>query len=156
MPGTESDVTGPSQRPGGSLTRLVGLSIGVSLAGAFYLLLIDTLDVPELYPGAAAAVVAAFGLEAGREQAFAEVSTTPAALARSVRAVVRIPGDVARVSCAVLQQLVRPRAQRRIRRVGSSSWVSPNRVRWSADASPDRSDMRWRALVVAAAAGAMR
>lgn len=112
MTGTASDATGAGQRAGGLRSRLVGLSIGVSLAGAFYLLLIDTLDVPELYAGGAAALVAAFGLEAGREQAFAEVSTTPAALARSLRAVARIPGDVARVSWAVLQQLVRPRAQR--------------------------------------------
>jgi hypothetical protein len=94
------------------LTRLAGLLLGFLFAGAFYLLLIDTLDLPELYAGAAAALIAALGLEAARQQHFAEVSATPVAVARSWRAVARVPADIARVSCVIVQQLVRPHDER--------------------------------------------
>ncbi len=88
------------------------LALGFLFAGAFYLLLIDITDLPELYAGAGAAVMAALGFEAGREQGFAEMSSAPGWLLRAWRGFARVPGDVVRVSLAILLQLVRPRVER--------------------------------------------
>ncbi len=76
------------------------------------MVLIDTTDLPELYAGAGAAVLAALAYEAGREQGFAEFSSAPGWLLRAWRGLARVPPDVARVSLTIFQQLLRPRAQR--------------------------------------------
>jgi hypothetical protein len=86
--------------------------VGIVLGGAFYLLLIDTLDLPELFAGAGATVLAALAFEATREQGFAEMAVRPAMLARIWRPLARVPPDVARVSFAALAQLLRPRRRR--------------------------------------------
>jgi len=87
-------------------------ALGFVFAGALYLLLIDTVSLPELYAGVAAALLAAIGFEVSREQGFAEVSAAPAWLLRGWRAIARVPGDVAQVSLVALAQLARPRQQR--------------------------------------------
>lgn len=92
--------------------RLRSLLIGFVFAGALYLLLIDTLDLPELYAGAAAALLAAMGYEASREQGFPEVLLGPRTLVRAVRGFARVPGDIVRVSLAILEQLAHPRRER--------------------------------------------
>lgn len=92
------------------------LAVGFLLAGSFYLLLIDITDLPELYAGAGAALLAAVGFEAGREQGFAEFSSPPRWLARAWRAFVRVPADTARVSLAILLQLAHPRDERGVLR----------------------------------------
>jgi hypothetical protein len=92
--------------------RVRSLTLGFLFAGAFYLLLIDITALPELYAGAGTALLAALGFEAGREQGFAEMSSAPSWLLRGWRPFARVPGDTARVSLAILQQLAHPRAER--------------------------------------------
>ncbi len=92
------------------------LVLGFLFAGAFYMVLIDITDLPELYAGAGAAALAAVGFEAGREQGFAEMSSAPGWLLRAWRGFARVPPDVARVSLAILLQLARPRSERGVLR----------------------------------------
>jgi hypothetical protein len=74
-------------------------------AAAFYLLLIDITDLPELLVGAGAAVLAATGLELAREQGLVGESIRPAWLTRAYRPVLRIPRDVVVVSLMALRGL---------------------------------------------------
>jgi len=85
---------------------------GVLLAGAFYLLLVDTTSLPELYVLAAVAVVCGVGFELSREQGFVEARLVPRWLGAAWRSVIRVPGDVARLCSVALVQLVRPRPRR--------------------------------------------
>lgn len=75
------------------------------LAAPFYLLLIDTRDVPELWAGLAVVVIAAAAFEAGREQGFAEASVSLIWFTRSWRAVARVPGDLVRLALAAFAAL---------------------------------------------------
>lgn len=84
-------------------------SAGWILAGALYLLLIDTTDTPELIVGAVAAAIAATGLELAREQRLVDETVRLRWLARLYRPFLRAPGDIWRVSVAALSQLAGPR-----------------------------------------------
>jgi hypothetical protein len=92
--------------------RLAVIALGVLLAGGFYMALIDTSSLPELYVGAVITLLAAAVFEAAREQGMAEASVAAGWLARSWRAVVKIPRDIGLVSLTALQQLFSP-AERR-------------------------------------------
>jgi multisubunit Na+/H+ antiporter MnhE subunit len=81
-------------------------------AGAFYLLLIDTTTSPELYAGAAAALLAALACAAAWRNGLRGISPRARWLARSGRAIARVPADIFWVSLAAVQQLV---ARRRVR-----------------------------------------
>jgi hypothetical protein len=81
-------------------------------AGAFYLLLIDTTSSPELYAGAAAALLAALGCAAANRNGLRGVSAVPVRPAAIARALLQIPADIALVSAAALAQLVSPRTPR--------------------------------------------
>jgi hypothetical protein len=85
---------------------------GFVLAGSFYLLLIDTTDLPELYAGVGACALAAAAFEVSREQGFAEVSISPLWLTGAWRLVLRVPADIARVSVMAVRQAVAPRPVR--------------------------------------------
>jgi multisubunit Na+/H+ antiporter MnhE subunit len=99
-------------RPTRFSRRLRLVAMGFVLAGAVYMLLIDTSSLPELYAGAAVALIAALVFEASREQGLAEASARPAWVLRAWRAVARIPVDVCAVSAAALQQVFAPVARR--------------------------------------------
>jgi hypothetical protein len=90
------------------LIILVGLVIG----GGFYLQLIDTTSLPELYVLAGVALACAVGFELAREQGFVEARVLPWWLLRSWRLIWRIPSDIAIVCWEALAQLVSPRATR--------------------------------------------
>jgi hypothetical protein len=92
--------------------RLFRFGFGLLVAGGVYLLLIDTTDLPELYAGLAVVAFAALAYEAAREQGFPELAPRPALLRQAWRAVARVPPDIARVSLAALQQVLRPRRRR--------------------------------------------
>jgi multisubunit Na+/H+ antiporter MnhE subunit len=102
--------------------RALWLAIGFVLAGALYLLLIDTVDLPELYAGAAAAALAAIAFEASREQGLSEAAIRLRWLAGLARIVlVKVPADILRVSLAALLELAAlplgsPRARRGVLR----------------------------------------
>jgi Na+/H+ ion antiporter subunit len=87
---------------------LVGLLIG----GGFYLLLIDTNDLPELYVLAGVAPVCGLLFLISREEGFEEAQIRPAWLAGAWRLAVKIPLDIALVCWQALAQLVRPRPSR--------------------------------------------
>jgi hypothetical protein len=108
----EHDRTGGRVPDVASTRRPLAWTFGFVLAGALYLLLIDTLDLPELYAGAAVAVLCALVFEAAREQGFAEARPALRWFPRVARALVRVPADAARLSLSAFEQLMRPRARR--------------------------------------------
>lgn len=77
------------------MRRLVMVTIALVLSGAFYLLLIDTLDRPELYVLCGAALLAAIAFEASRELGFAEASIRASWVARAWRMLIRLPPQIA-------------------------------------------------------------
>jgi len=95
--------------------RRLGLTLaGFVLAGAFYLLLVDTASLPELYVLVAVALIATVAFEAAREQGFPEARFSLRWLRRSWRAVVRVPLDtglLCREALAQLTQRERTRGQ---------------------------------------------
>jgi len=87
--------------------RAVAWSLGWCFSAAFYLLLIDITDLPELIVGAGAAVLAATGLELAREQGIAGEAVRLRWLAHLHRPLLKVPVDVAFVSAMALRALVR-------------------------------------------------
>jgi hypothetical protein len=85
---------------------------GWLVAAAFYLLLIDTTDLPELLVGAGAAVIAATAFVLGREQYLIAETIRLGWLRRLGRPVLKVPGDSLAVCAMALRQLARPRAVR--------------------------------------------
>jgi multisubunit Na+/H+ antiporter MnhE subunit len=87
--------------------------VGLLLGGGFYLLLIDTTQLPELYAGAGATALAALAFEVSREQGFAEAALPIRGFARAWRLATRLPVEIWLVSVTAVAQLIRPRAQAR-------------------------------------------
>ena len=94
------------------MRRLALTLAGFALAGAFYLLLVDTTSLPELYVLAGVALIAAVAFEASREACFPEARISARWLTRSWRAVVRIPADAALLCAELIAQLVQQRPRR--------------------------------------------
>jgi multisubunit Na+/H+ antiporter MnhE subunit len=90
------------------LPRVTATGAGFVLAGAFYLLLIDTTSLPELYVGAPVALLAGIVFEAAREQTFPEATIALSWLCGAWRAARQIPPDIVRVSLAAFGQLLSP------------------------------------------------
>lgn len=88
------------------------MALGLLIGGGFYLLLIDTTSLPELYVLAGVALACGVAFLISREQAFEEARIRPAMLATIWRLAVRIPLDIVLVSREAVAQLVRPRASR--------------------------------------------
>jgi hypothetical protein len=81
------------------------------VAGALYLLLIDTTSLPELIVAVGAAAIAATGFELAREQQTAGgLNMRLGWLATAYRPLVKVPSDVASVTVLAFRQLARPRA----------------------------------------------
>ena len=92
--------------------RVLLTALGFVLAGGVYMALIDTTSLPELYAGAAVALLGAVTFEAALEQDRAEMRVRARRLARAWRALALIPADIVRVSAAALAQAGSPRAER--------------------------------------------
>jgi multisubunit Na+/H+ antiporter MnhE subunit len=90
---------------------------GFVLAAGFYIVLIDTVDVPELYAGAGVAVLAAAVFGVSREQGLAAAQLDPGWLAGAWRVLVRVPTQIALVSCEALVQVFAPKRSRGVFRV---------------------------------------
>lgn len=90
------------------MSRRASLGGAFAFAAAFYLLLIDTTSLPELYAGAAAAVLAATGAELAQRNGMRGVAVRLGWVLRGRHAVARVPADVFWVSIAALDQLRRP------------------------------------------------
>src|SRR6185437_12466111 len=95
-----------------SLRSLPGVSVGVVLGAAFYLALIDTVDLPEIYAGIGAVALAGAGYEAARRQGIAEARVSPRWLARSGRVIASVPRQIAWVAWQAVAQLAAPRERR--------------------------------------------
>jgi hypothetical protein len=103
--------------------RRIGIAaIGLLIGGAFYLLLIDTRSLPELYALCGVALLAAIAFESSRELGFVEASFKARWLRHAWRPLVRVPLDIATVCREALAQLVqRKRTRGRFRAVRFSS-----------------------------------
>ncbi len=86
--------------------------IGVVLGGGFYLLLIDTTSLPELYVLAGVALGCGVVFQLAREQGFVEAALRPGWLVGIWRLALQIPRDVVFVCGEALVQLVRPKPVR--------------------------------------------
>jgi hypothetical protein len=87
-------------------------AFGLLLGGAFYLLLIDTTSLAELYVLAAVALLAAIAFETSREQGFTEAKFHARWLRLVWRPIGRIPIDVVLVCREALAQLLQRRRTR--------------------------------------------
>ncbi|HEX3978959.1 MAG TPA: hypothetical protein VHW96_22000 [Solirubrobacteraceae bacterium] len=94
------------------MRSLAGFSLGVLLGGGFYLALIDTVDLPELYAGIGAAALAGAAYEAARRQGVAEGRVSLRWLARSGRVITSVPRQIVWVSWQAIAQLAAPRQTR--------------------------------------------
>ena len=95
------------------MMRRLGLTaVGFGLAGAFYLLLVDTTSLPELYTLIGVALLGAVGFEAAREQGFPEARISLRWLLRSWRAMMRVPLDTGLLCRELIAQLVHGKRQR--------------------------------------------
>jgi multisubunit Na+/H+ antiporter MnhE subunit len=94
------------------LRRCRIFAFGAFLAGAFYLLLIDTTSLPELYVLAGVALAGAISFVVSREQGYTEASVPATVLIRVWRVLLQIPRDVAVLCGEAVLQLLRPRARR--------------------------------------------
>jgi hypothetical protein len=94
------------------IKRGAGALLGLVLGGAFYMLLIDTVSLPELYAGAGAVLLAWAAYESARRQHFAEAAIAPAWLGRSGRVLASVPKQIVLISWDALAQLVSPRPAR--------------------------------------------
>lgn len=88
------------------------MTLGLLIGGGFYLLLIDTASLPELYVLAGVALACGLLFLVSREQGFVEARITPALFIGLWRLAVKIPLDIALVCSEAIAQLLRPRASR--------------------------------------------
>ena len=94
----------------GALHRAAAWSVAWLAAGALYLLLIDTPDLPELLVAAGAAALAAIAFELARELRTAGgVSARLSWFATVYRPFLKVPSDIAAVTAVTLRQLIHPR-----------------------------------------------
>lgn len=89
--------------------RAAAWTAGWLVAAAFYLLLIDTTDLPELLVAVGAAALAATGFELAREQqTVGGLRARMAWLARMHRPLQSVPRDIAALTVLAFRQLFRP------------------------------------------------
>jgi hypothetical protein len=94
------------------LRRLAAFSFSWILSAGLYLLLVDTISLPELLVGAGAVTLAAIGFELAREQHVLGAAIRARWLVRSHRPMAKVPGDILLVSIAAVVQIARPRPAR--------------------------------------------
>lgn len=85
---------------------------GLVLSAAFYMVLIDTVDLPELYAAAAGVLLGGVMYEAARRQHIAEARVAPRWLARTWRVVGDVPRQTVWVCGQAFAQLLSPRQTR--------------------------------------------
>ena len=94
------------------MRRIAIASIGLVLGGTFYLLLIDTSTLPELYVLCGVALLAAIAFERSRELGFTEASLKAGWLRHAWRPLIRVPSDIALVCREAVVQLIERKPQR--------------------------------------------
>ena len=94
------------------MRRIAAATSGLALAAGFYLLLIDTVSLSELYVLAGVALLAGLAFELSREQGFAEAQLSPRWLRRAPAVFARIPRQIGLVTIEAARQLRAPQAAR--------------------------------------------
>ncbi|HEY6399350.1 MAG TPA: hypothetical protein VIX82_18040 [Solirubrobacteraceae bacterium] len=94
------------------MRRVASTAVAGVMAGGFYLLLIDTTDLPELYGLSGVAVVSGAAYHVSRRQHLGDASIAPVWLVRTWRPVSRVPSQILVVCIEAFSQLLRPRARR--------------------------------------------
>ncbi len=94
------------------MRRLALLLLGLTIGGAFYLVLIDTTDLPELYALGGVALLSALAFEVSREEEITEATISSGSLRHLPRVIVRIPVHIALVCVEVLAQLLERKRRR--------------------------------------------
>ena len=94
------------------MRSLAAASVGFVLAAAFYMALIDTVDLPELYAAISAVLLGGAATGAARHQGVAEAQFSSRWMARTPRVLASVPVQIAWVSWEAIVQLLRPRASR--------------------------------------------
>jgi hypothetical protein len=109
------------------MRRWIGMLVGGGvLGGGFYLLLIDTTSLPELYVLAGVAVACGLAFAVGHESEFVEARIRLSWLLRIGRLAKRIPLDIGLVCWEALVQLVAPRRTRGTFRAAAFGAVNPD------------------------------
>jgi hypothetical protein len=94
------------------MRKLISTALALLLAAAFYLLLIDNTDHPELFVLCGVAVLAAAAYFVSRREDLGEASIDPRWLTRAWRPVSRVPAHIFMVVREALAQIVAPKARR--------------------------------------------
>jgi hypothetical protein len=94
------------------MRSLAAALLGFVLAAAFYMVLIDTVDLPELYAAIAAVLLGGAAYGAARHQGVAEAELSWRWMARAPRVLASVPRQIAWVSWEAIAQLLAPRARR--------------------------------------------
>jgi hypothetical protein len=108
--------------------RIVIVLTGALIGGAFYLLLIDTTSLPELYVLAGVALACGLGFDLGREQEFVEPRLKPPWLIGAGRLALRVPKDIVLVCREALVQAIAPRPTRGVFRAAAFAAVAPTQT----------------------------
>jgi multisubunit Na+/H+ antiporter MnhE subunit len=94
------------------MTRAAGFVGTWILLAATYLLLVDTVTLPELITGAVVATVAAIGSELVRRERRVHTRIPLRGLARAWKPVARAPSDLVLVLVSIARQVFEPKAAR--------------------------------------------
>lgn len=95
-----------------SVRSFAGSLVGLALGAAFYMVLIDTVDLPELYAAIGAVLLAGAGYETARQQGIAEARVSARWLARGWRVLASVPRQILLVSWEAVAQVASPRKTR--------------------------------------------
>jgi multisubunit Na+/H+ antiporter MnhE subunit len=82
------------------------------VAAAFYLLLIDSVDTPELIVAGVAAALATTGFELAREEGIVGEALRLRWFARAHRPLLRVPGDIVTLALVAARQIASPQPAR--------------------------------------------
>jgi hypothetical protein len=94
------------------MRRAVSTAVAVAVAAGFYLLLIDTTDLPELYVLGGVAILCGAAFYVTHREHLGEASIEPAWLLRTWRPITRVPAQIVIVCVEAFSQLARPSARR--------------------------------------------
>lgn len=87
------------------MRRLLAPLLIVALSGGFYLVLIDTADLPELYAMCGVVLLALIAFQASRAQGFTEASISLKSLSSAWRPLAQVPVDIGTLTGVALAQL---------------------------------------------------
>ncbi len=94
------------------MRRAFAVTLGAAVTAGFYLVLIDTTRLPELYAMAGIVLLAAIAFAASLDQGLTEAAIRGRWLLRAYRPVLQVPAHVVLLTLEVADQLLRRRPSR--------------------------------------------